>query len=87
MFRSAATTDLQNAISKARQIKCPVKALAERAYLVVTPQGHRQAVRVEQINGPRYGRCSCKAGAAGTACRHLPKAAPVDSGLQVVRAH
>ena len=80
------TTNLQNAIAKARRIKCSVKTLTGRAYLVTTPQRHTYTVRFEQINGLRYGRCNCKAGTAGLACYHIPKAALVDSGLQAVRA-
>jgi hypothetical protein len=81
------STNLQNAINKARRIKCAVNVLAGRAYLVVTPQGHSYTVRFDQINGLRYGRCNCKAGAAGLACYHLPKAALVDSGLAQMRAN
>jgi len=81
------TTNLQNAINKARRIKCAVKVLTGRAYLVTTPQRHTYTVRFEQINGLRYGRCNCKAGAAGMACYHLPKAALVDTGIQRMRGH
>jgi hypothetical protein len=81
------TTNLQNAINKARRIRCAVKVLSGRAYLVTTPQRHAYTVRFEQINGLRYGRCNCKAGAAGMACYHLPKAALVDTGIQNMRAH
>jgi hypothetical protein len=77
-------TNLQNAINKARRIKCAVKVLADRAYLVITPQQHRYIVRFEQINGLRYGCCNCK---AGMACYHLPKAALVDTGLRQMRGH
>jgi hypothetical protein len=80
------TTNLQNAINKARRIKCAVKVLGSRKYLVVTPERHRYTVRFEVINGLRYGRCTCKAGIAGLACYHLPKAALVDSGIQQMRA-
>jgi hypothetical protein len=59
------TTDLQNAIDKARRIGCAVKVLTGRTYLVTTPQQHAYMVRFETINGLRYGRCNCKAGAAG----------------------
>jgi len=81
------TTNLQNAINKARRIRCAVKFLAGRAYLVTTPQQHAYTVRFEQINGLRYGRCNCKVGAAGLACYHLPKAALVDTGIGQMRAH
>jgi len=81
------TTNLQNAINKARRIRCAVKVLSGRAYLVTTPQRDAYTVRFEQINGLRYGRCNCKAGAAGMACYHLPKAALVDTGIQNMRAH
>jgi hypothetical protein len=81
------TTNLQNASNKARRIRCAVKVLAGRAYLVTTPQQHAYTVRFEQINGLRYGRCNCKAGAAGVACCHLPKAALVDMGIRQMKAH
>lgn len=79
------TTNIQNAIAKARRIRCSVKTIGQRIYLVVTPQQHSYTVRFEQINGLRYSRCNCKAGAAGMACYHLPKAALVDSGIQQMR--
>lgn len=81
------TANLQNAINKARQIRCTVKPLGNRTYLVETPQRHRYTVRFEMREGLRYGLCNCKAGAAGMACYHLPKAALVDTGLQNMRAH
>ena len=81
------TKNLRNAINKARRIKCAVKVLSGRAYVVTTPERHSYVVRFEQINGLRYGRCNCKAGAAGMACYHLPKAALVDTGIQSMRAH
>lgn len=43
------TTNLQNAINKARPVKCTVKVLAGRAYLVTTPQQHAYTVRFEQM--------------------------------------
>ncbi len=79
------TTNLQNAINKARRIKCAVKVIGSRAYVVITPNAHRYVVRFEIWNGLRYGNCNCKAGAARLACYHLPKAALVDSGLQAMR--
>lgn len=81
------TTNLQNAINKARRIRCAVKVLSGRAYLVVTPQQHRYTVRFKQINGLRYGCCNCKAGMAGMACYHVVKGALYDSGLQAMRGH
>lgn len=81
------STNFQNAINKARRIKCTVKTLAERAYLVITSQNHAYTVRFEMHNGLRYGRCNYKAGSAGMACYHLPKAALVDSGLQQMKSH
>ena len=81
------TTNIQNAINKARRIRCAVKVLAGRAYLVTTPQAHSYTVRFETVNGLRYGRCNFKAGAPGMACYHLPKAALVDTGLAQMKAH
>lgn len=82
----AMTKNLQNAINKARSVKCAVKVLGKRIYLVITPQQRRYTVRFEMHNGERYGICSCKAGAFGMACYHLPKAALVDTGLQSLMA-
>ena len=81
------TTRLQNAINKARKIKCTVKPFGSRRYLVKTPQGHCYTVRFGMHEGQRFGLCNCKAGMAGMACYHLPKAALVDSGIQQMRAH
>jgi hypothetical protein len=81
------TTNLQNAINKARQIKCAVKVLGSRIYSVETPESHRYTVRFEMHNGERYGICNCKAGMYGMACFHLPKAALVDNGLQGMATH
>ncbi len=79
------TTNLQNAINKARRIKCAVKVIGRRAYVVITPQAHRYVVRFEMLNGLRYGKCNCKAGTAGMACFHLCKAALCDTGIQAMR--
>jgi hypothetical protein len=81
------TANLRNAISKARRIKCAVKPLAGRAYVVTTPQGHSYTVRFEHLNGLRYGRCNCKAGIANMACYHLAKSAFVDNAIQKMRSH
>ncbi len=81
------TTNLQNAIARATKIKMTVKYLGGRTYLVITPEAHRYVVRFETIDGLRYGRCNCKAGAAGLACYHLPKAALVDTGIQQMRGN
>jgi len=81
------TTNLQNAINKDRRIKCAVKVLTGRASLVTAPQTHSYTVRFEQINGLRYGRCNCKAGAAGMACYLSAKSAFVDNASQKMRSH
>ncbi len=81
------TQQLQNAINKAAKIKMAVKLLGSRSYLVVTPQVHKYTVRFESIDGQRYGRCNCKAGAANMPCYHLTKAAMVDTAIQNMRAH
>ena len=81
------TRQLQNAINKASRIKMTVKLLGSRSYLVVTPQAHKYTVRFENVDGQRYGRCNCKAGAANTPCYHLPKAALVDTAIQSMRSH
>ena len=81
------TQRLQNAINKARKIKMTVKVVGRRAYLIVTPQGHRYTVRFDEFDGQRYGRCNCKAGSARMVCYHLVKSAFVDSAIQQMRAH
>ena len=80
------TTNLQNAIAKARRVKCSVKLAGGRSFLVVTPQGHRYTVRFSDHDGQRYGRCNCKAGASRQACYHLIPAALVDTAISNMRA-
>jgi hypothetical protein len=63
-----------------------VKMIGGRVYLVVTPESHKYTVRFEIFGGERYGRCNCKAGVREMPCKHLPKAALVDSGIQQMRA-
>ncbi len=81
------TTNIQNEINRASNIKMTVKYLGGRTYLVITPESHRYVVRFETIEGLRYGRCNCKAGAARMACKHLAKSAFVDNAIQNMRAH
>ncbi len=81
------TTNLQNAIARATKIKMTVKYLGGRTYLVITPESHKYVVRFETIEGLRYGRCNCKAGVANMACKHLAKAAAVDTGIQNMQGH
>ncbi len=81
------TTNIQNAIHRTTQIKMAVKYLGGRTYLVITPEAHKYVVRFETIEGKRYGRCNCKAGAAQMACKHLAKAAAVDTGIRNMTGH
>ncbi len=81
------TQNLINAIEKSKRIKMSVRYLGERQYLVITPQQREYTVRFEVINGLRYGRCNCKAGAKNVPCYHLPKAGLVDSAIQTMTAH
>ena len=81
------TTNIQNAINRATKIKMTVKYLGGRTYLVITPEAHRYVVRFETIEGLRYGRCNCKAGAARLACKHLVKAALCDTGIRNSQGH
>jgi hypothetical protein len=81
------STNLQNAINRAGKIKMTVKYLGGRTYLVITPEFHKYVVRFETIEAKRYGRCNCKAGAAKMACKHLAKAAAVDTGIQRMRGN
>jgi hypothetical protein len=81
------TTNIQNAIARATKIKMTVKYLGGRTYLVITPESHKYVVRFETIEGKRYGRCNCKAGAARMACKHLAKSALVDTGIQNMQGH
>jgi hypothetical protein len=80
-------TNLQNAINQASQIKMTVKYLGGRTYLVITPEAHKYVVRFETIEGKRYRRCQCKAGQARMACKHLVKAAAVDTGIRNSQGH
>jgi hypothetical protein len=81
------STNLQNAINRAAKIKMTVKYLGGRTYLVITPEFHKYVVRFETIEAKRYGRCNCKAGVANMACKHLAKAAAVDTGIQRMRGN
>jgi hypothetical protein len=81
------TQNLINAIEKSKRIKMSVRYLGQRAYLVITPANHQYTVRFEMINGLRYGRCNCKAGAKNVPCYHLPKAGLVDSAIQQMSGH
>jgi hypothetical protein len=81
------STNLQNAINRAGKIKMTVKYLGGRTYLVITPEFHKYVVRFETIEAKRYGRCNCKAGVANMACKHLAKAAAVDTGIQRMRGN
>jgi hypothetical protein len=72
------TTQNANSIKKAAKIKCSVRQLPGRAYLVTTPKGHRYTVRMEMYGGERYAVCNCAAGAVGMSCYHISHAANVD---------
>lgn len=53
-----------------------------RYYTAITRKGlemHRYKVKVHFIDGERYVKCQCHAGAAGMMCRHIIKVAQVDS--------
>jgi len=80
-------TNLQNAINRAAKIRMTVRYLGGRTYLVITPESHRYVVRFETIEGQRYGRCNCAAGQARMACKHLAKAAAVDTGIRNSQGH
>jgi uncharacterized Zn finger protein len=73
--------NLTNAITKARQAKSHVTRFAAGTYSVVTTEGHRYTVRFDFRDGARYGRCNCAAGVRSVPCKHLVKAAFVDSAL------
>jgi len=81
------TTNIQNALARASKIKMSVRYLGGRTYVVITPEAHRYVVRFETIEGLRYGRCQCKAGAARLACKNLAKAAAVDTGIRNSQGH
>jgi hypothetical protein len=72
------TTQNANSIRKAAKIKCSVRQLPGRAYLVVTPQNHKYVVRFQGGVDDRHGVCTCQAGSLNMPCYHLPKAAIVD---------
>ncbi len=80
------TQNLQNAINKASRVKCSVKLQGGRSYTVITPEAHRYTVRFEEVDGQRFGRCNCKAGAARMACFHLIPAALVDTAIRRMAA-
>jgi hypothetical protein len=73
--------NLQNAINKAKKVKCFAKHIGNRRYLVVTPQNHRYTVRMEMHDGLRYAICNCAAGSKNMACYHIVGAAALDTAL------
>jgi hypothetical protein len=79
------TQSIQNAIAKASRIKCAVKLLAERSYLVITPKNHQYRVTFYTHDGHRFGYCNCAAGVKDVPCYHVPKAALVDTAIQNMR--
>lgn len=72
------TEQNKRAIAKASKIKCHVKMLPGRAYLVTTPQRHAYVVRMFNEDGLRFAKCNCAAGSLGNPCFHLYYAALVD---------
>lgn len=81
------TQQIQNAIDKARRVKCSVKLNGGRSYLVVTPQQRRYTVRALVFDGRRFMACNCKAGARNLPCYHAIHAATLDTAIQDMRAH
>jgi hypothetical protein len=81
------TKQMQNAIEKAKRVKCAVKLFGSRAYLVVNPKGRTYKVTFYMRDGQRFGYCNCAAGSREVLCYHVPVAALVDTGIQNMRAH
>lgn len=80
------TKQIQNAIAKAKQIKCAVKLFGQRAYLITNPKGRTYKVTFHMHEGQRYGYCNCAAGSRNVPCYHLIPAAIVDTAIQNMRA-
>ena len=81
------TQQMQNAIAKAKQTKCSVKLLGNRAYSVTTPRGHTYKVAFHMHDGLRYGYCNCRAASFNKECFHIPVVAAVDTAIQKMRGH
>jgi hypothetical protein len=73
--------NIQNAVKKARKLKCRARHIGNRRYEVTTPRGHVYVVRFEMLNGLRYAFCNCAAGSIGLACYHIVGAAHLDTAL------
>jgi hypothetical protein len=78
------TKNQQNAINKARKVRCSVKLNGADGFIVTTPEAHTYAVRFDADAGKF--RCSCQASVRGLACYHLPKVALVARGIEAMRA-
>jgi hypothetical protein len=72
------TEETQRACQKAQKVKCRVRVLAGRRYLMTTPESHSYVVRMEEREGVRYAVCHCAAGSASMPCFHICSAAVVD---------
>lgn len=72
------TATTQKAYDKAAQVKCKVRILPERRYLVTTPEDHNYVVRMQEQDGVRVAICHCAAGSLDKACYHIVYAAGVD---------
>jgi hypothetical protein len=78
------STNLQNAISKARKVRCTIKLNGAGSYIVITPEAHTYTVRFD-VNAGKF-RCNCKAGSRSLSCYHLPKVTLFARGIQAMRA-
>lgn len=72
---------IQNAIEKARRVRCHVRRVAGRTYESVTPKGHRYTVRCEERAGQRFVICNCAAGAVNQPCYHIIGVAMLDTAI------
>jgi hypothetical protein len=75
------TKRMENAVRKAKQVKCHARSLGGRRYEVTNPRGHRYTVRMELRDGQRYAICNCAAGTANQPCYHIIGAALLDTAI------
>jgi len=88
MIQLTSAATLRKAITKARTVKPFVRVRCFGTYTVTNKQtGASYTVECSKRDGKRFAACTCKAGAARMACKHLAKAALCDTGIQNMRAH
>jgi hypothetical protein len=88
MIELKSAGQLGKAIERARAARLFVRFVQFRQFRVA----NRDNGRAYDVNffvraGRRSGRCTCKGGERGLACKHLAAAAAIQTGTAAMRAH